>query len=193
LLTRTVETTTSSGIIWQSAIEIAEQLNIDVTPPYQVRGRRNLPDRLKDAIVLSTDGLEVWEGFPNTMTVYQGISFDVINCILSERHFEDSRDIILSIDACSPKSSRFFFKENGVSPLTQECGLECALSPQLEVVKSLVKRKQITGIESLLEELQPMQRCFVDVIKLLRAALTIPVAWRQLSAPSLLLNASSHT
>jgi hypothetical protein len=67
-------------------------------------------------------------------------------------------------------------EENAVSPSTQECGLElCALSPQLEFGKSLVKRKQITAIESLLEELQPMQRCFADVIKLLRAALTIPV------------------
>ena len=49
------------------------------------------------------------------------------------------------------------------------------LSPQLDIVRNMVEGKEIKSIESLLNEILPLQQGFLELIKLLRMALTITV------------------
>ena len=89
------------------------------------------------------------------------------------RRFDYSREIVLAVAACSPKS-KHFFKGSAIKPLAEECSIDVTtLERQLAVAKNLVGQQSLQTIEEVYLVLSSMQ---TDVFTLIRAALTIPVS-----------------
>ena len=92
------------------------------------------------------------------------------------RCFDESREIVLAVAACSPKS-KHFFEAVTVKPLADECSIDMStLEPQLAVARNLVSRQNLQTMEEVYLVLSSMQTAFPDLFTVVRAALTIPVS-----------------
>ena len=94
------------------------------------------PSRLEEALVLAPLGRRTHDS-PRVESTNRVLYFSI-----GELHhrFNESREIILAVAACCPKSNHFL-DAGTVKPLADECSIEMAnLEPQLAVAKNLVNQ-----------------------------------------------------
>ena len=163
--------------IWKISTDEAQQSGISVVLPSAGKRKSRPPQLLKDGIVMSSTGARTEQSSMSIISSYRTIYYKVIDKVTNEltSRFDDTRELILAIHSCSPRSPNFL-DEVALLPLAQMCSLQMTeLSSQLDLVKNLVRDKQLENIAALLTELSPLQQVFPGVIQLLRMALTVPV------------------
>lgn len=162
--------------IWLCALKDAEDNNVEISSTQEKR-RSAVPSRLEEALILAPLGRRLQHNVA-AQTTNQVLFYSIVDKILAEFHrrFDESREIVLAVAACSPKS-KHFFEVAAIKPLAEECSLDLStLEPQLAVARNLIVQQSLQTMEDVYSLLSSMQTAFPDVFTLVRAALTIPVS-----------------
>ena len=116
--------------IWLNAVKDASESNVDVDST-QRRHQSATPSCLEEALVLVPLGRRTHDS-PTDQATNRVLYFSIVDKVLGElRRFDESREIILAVAACCPKSNHFL-------DAADECSIEMSnLEPQLAVAKNL--------------------------------------------------------
>lgn len=174
----------SWNVIWSKAEEMAKELDIPVKPIHTSRKKKQ-SSMLKDFVTTDTVGqgdsvksIEIEHDF--CVKLY----YPVIDHLLSEldsRFSEANKQLLRSISALDPRSSRFMSKEH-IEPMASHYGVELSdLAVELHQAKRLIQRKsterdrvQISTLVQLSSFLSPYKDAFPDLYKLITIALVLP-------------------
>ena len=153
------------------------QHEIDLTTTIKVKRSRSISTRFKNCIVLGTTGqrdvVDCEDKYKSS------IFYPVIDSILIEmkdRFSHSNMEILRSVSSLCPASSTFLSVRE-LEPLCQllQCDISM-LNNEVQVLKQMLKQKQLKTITDLYFEIVPLKDAFSTVVSILLAALTIPVS-----------------
>lgn len=164
--------------IWQECTDLAKTLEIDVVPPTKRTGR--LPRRLADSYVMTTTGHQ--DQISNEEQYRTSLYYPVMDTLLAElatRFDSANRDLLRSISALDPKSSKFLHCEHLSTMAEQYAVNKEYMDIELRQAKRLIEKKQSDGVKvsSIGEFARFMgtyKEAFPDLCRLLNIALVLP-------------------
>ena len=156
---------------WKASVDLAERLGIAVVDVRRKGKKRNSQRLLTDMVVLDTTGRRDVAGDDSieeneeatTKHYYRAHVYNpVIDSWVGElqrRFSEENREIMNSIQACSPRSGKNFLSSEKLMPLATRYGVnETALmEEQCKQAMRILSGKQLTGISDVLFHFESQQ------------------------------------
>lgn len=163
--------------LFEQIISFCAEHGINLDVPLRPRRAKSVSTRFRDCIVLSTVGQRQ---LIDTQIKYRTfIYYPVIDCILIEMNDRFSKtniEFLRGISSLSPGCSNFLDMKE-IEPLCQIAqSNSLLLYNEIEVVKHMLKQKQLIDIVDLYFALLPFKQAIPTLSSLLVVALTIPVS-----------------
>ncbi|XP_066975439.1 zinc finger MYM-type protein 1-like [Macrobrachium rosenbergii] len=167
-------------ILWSKAKDMAKELDIPVRFAHK-SGRKRQQSSMLDGFPTSTTlGQEETPDSKHDFSV--NLFYPVLDRFLAEldsRFSEDNKQLLRSISALDPRSSKFFNAEI-IEPMAVQYGVELSdLAVEVRQAKRLIQRKgskgvKITTLVQLSSFMSPYKDAFPDLCKLLTIAIVLP-------------------
>jgi len=163
--------------IYNDALKLARDNNIDLKEITRPRRQTTIPDRFKDSIITSTIGQR--DRAETEETFRQIIYYSAVDCILIElndRFSDESMALSKSISALNPESLTFLNLDL-LKPLATHLDLDHqTLGNELAVLKPMMEQSKSKTISNVLHELHPFASAFPTTMSLIKGGMTIPVS-----------------
>lgn len=167
----------SFSTIYEEVSTFCIEHDIDLPGDSKARRSRNVPLRFKDFLITSTIGNR--DDLKTDEEYRTNLFYPILDSILSElkdRFSDDNILILNAISALCPESSNFLHTES-IRPFAMQMNVDFpSLCNEIQVLKPMLKEKQLDNIVDLYIELLPLKQAFPKVMSLLLVAMTIPVS-----------------
>lgn len=166
--------------LWSKANDMAKELDIPVRLDRKSGRKRQQSSMLHGFETSSTLGQEESPDSKHDFCV--NLYYPVLDHFLAEldsRFSQDNKNLLRSISALDPRSSKFFNAE-AIEPMAVQYGVDLSdLAVELHQAKRLIQRKESEGIKittlvQLSSFMSPYKDAFPDLCKLLTIAIVLP-------------------
>lgn len=163
--------------IYSRATEFCKSNNIDLVAQYTPRRTTTAPARFKEFIVNETLGHR--DTLSTQLDFREKIYYPLIGCILVElkdRFSSKTLSLLKSLSTVYPESENFL-NINDIQSFSDHIDGDLnATKNEFMVIKPMIKNKPITNVIEFLNELLPMAGAFPNTIRMIKAAVTMPIS-----------------
>ncbi len=162
--------------LYTQVLEFCQENDIDVNEKARPRRQRQVPARFSDSIVTSTIGHRDY--IDNEEQYRTTIYYPLIDSVLIElnhRFSSETIEILVSVSSLCPNNENFLNFEK-LKPFALHLDIDVALlQNELNVLRPMMKKKELSNIIELYWELMAYRDAFPNVALLVQSALTIPI------------------